>query len=541
MIKNKRWVWGSIGLAVILALSVYLIPTEFIKAYINSIFSNASAAEKNYVNGFLNAAFLLKIRCLLIGGIALALLGINVLVSKYKDIGIEFRTIFSLLKRKLAEFGHPQFTVFSLLYLLAGLIAIPYIQINSDEAYAFEYFTQKNPLVSLVTYPAPNNHVLFSFLSSVLNKLIPFDLYSLRLPALLAAYFSSSLLLLFAKSRWKFKATAVAFVAVLLSFLPLFYAVQGRGYALLMLFASLSAILTIKAIESRKLEFPMTLVLVSTLGFYTIPIYLYPFAITLLIFTLYLPLKTIFKIGSSVSVLTLLLYAPIILLFGPEVLVANEFVQSASLPTIFERYPTHLLSFTKFFLPAVFLATYLLLRKKIQIERPVYFVFSSLLIGTLFIPLIHGTFPPMRVFIYTIPFAFLAMAAMLKEDRHLQYLIIPVLIFSILTIKREYLIFNKYSIEAKLILEKAIEKGAKKIYLLDGPRSIFKWYLKEEDPKLEFVYSLNRDDLNRELLSDPSYHFISEYRWQEVSNYSFQLLDTTSYFRLLKRKDKPIE
>lgn len=530
--KGLIFIFAALYLVVV--YSIFKIPDDFFQKFILKSFSSASETELAYIQGFLSTSFYDKIRW----SICLSLILVVALIVLWKHYSKYFirecKDVINWIGSSIQSFGKIQFYGILSASFILGLIVIPWIQINSDEAYAFEYFIQRNPIISLVTYPAPNNHVLYSFLASLMYRVLPFDLYAMRLPSLIAVLISFSFLLLFTFHRWGKSAAILSLLAVFCSFYPLFYAVQGRGYGILLLCTTIWIVFILKSMESRRLEKPILMCFTAIVGFYTIPVFLYPFTIGLVLLVFYVPILSLFKLGAATSIATLILYAPIMIFFGYEVLLNNEFVESLTRSSILDRFPRYFLGFLHHFIASSLLVVYVIFRGSKGLKSPILQLFLCFFLVSALIPIIHGKFPPMRVFIYIIPITTIALASILKRYKILSFLIIPLVLYSIYFARTQYFSFNQYSLEAKTILQSAVENGAERIYLLDGPRSIFNWYVQHEYPSVNFRYSLNRDSLNSELLNDTRYKFISEYRWQELEEFPYTIVDSTEYFRLFE-------
>src|SRR5690606_16623176 len=114
------------------------------------------------------------------------------------------------------------------------------------------------------------------------------------------------------------------------------YAVHGRGYILLLLCTIIATVALMKLVQQKSLIYWLLFMLASVAGFLTIPIFLYPFA-SLVIFGAGYFLSTrnlngftsLFLACFFISLLTLLLYFPVMLVSGPEQLFGNEYVRSA--------------------------------------------------------------------------------------------------------------------------------------------------------------------------------------------------------------------
>jgi uncharacterized membrane protein len=223
--------------------------------------------------------------------------------------------------------------------VLRGLLINQPIQY--DEAYTFIFYASKSLSNILANYSAPNNHILHTILVALAYHLLGASPWILRLPALLAGTLSVPAAYLAAR-RFFSRHQALA-AAALIAVTPglIAYSANGRGYTMVILFALLLAnfagILVQRQSKSALAAFAIT----GALGFYTIPIFLYPMAgISLWLAASYLTESgsrqnrirklTIFLVTCALSgLLTLILYSPVIF-FGTGLgsLVSNEIVEA---------------------------------------------------------------------------------------------------------------------------------------------------------------------------------------------------------------------
>ena len=219
-----------------------------------------------------------------------------------------------------------------------------------DEAYTFIHFASRAFKHILADYSAPNNHIFHTILVGVSYRLFGGEPWALRLPA-----FTAGILMIpatyFTARRFFSSSQALAgagMIAVTTSFIN--YSVNARGYTLLFLFALLLANIAGVLVQRQSRIVLIAYILIAALGFYTIPIFLYPMAgISLWILVTYLvsrepwPLK-LRKIATFLGacvvagLLTILLYSPVIIFgSGLSSLVGNDIVKSLSWSTFLEN------------------------------------------------------------------------------------------------------------------------------------------------------------------------------------------------------------
>ncbi len=225
--------------------------------------------------------------------------------------------------------------------IIGLLIRLIQIERNAgyDEAYTFLFFASK-PLLTIVTdYSAPNNHVFHSLLVHFVYQIFGNHLWVLRLPTLTAGVLTIPAIYMAGKTLYGRNAAILAAALIAISPMLVDYSVNARGYTLVCLFSCL--LLWIANILRKKPSFTgwILLAALSALGFYTLPIMVYPVSMVFLWLLLSWLVKDTegyknFMIGFLLTsiftiLLTLLLYSPI-LIFGTGLtsITSNEFVHS---------------------------------------------------------------------------------------------------------------------------------------------------------------------------------------------------------------------
>jgi hypothetical protein len=239
-----------------------------------------------------------------------------------------------------------------LLIILSRSYFIFRFPFHVDERFTYLYFVDKGFLVSMTYYPGPNNHILYTLICNLFDLFIADPVLAMKLPALLISIALSVVFWIIINRYFTYSISLLA--TALFSFAePVFYySMQGRGYILLMLLALLATQSAIKITQCNKLSSAdfFWLWVSTTLGFYTIPIFLYPFVSLLLFITLQLIIQqkyTFFKpllvtciaIVSSVFVL----YLPVIVFNGWRALVDNSWVAPTPWQEFVYLFPQHLL------------------------------------------------------------------------------------------------------------------------------------------------------------------------------------------------------
>jgi hypothetical protein len=210
-----------------------------------------------------------------------------------------------------------------------------------DEAYTFIYFATREFRHILADYSAPNNHILHTILVRISYELFGDRPWIVRLPALLAGTLCIPAAYLAARRILSGHQSLAA--AALVALTPWFisYSANGRGYTLLILFALFLANLGALLIHQQSRAALAAYAITAALGFYTIPIFLYPMAgISLWVLATYLTAGEPWRDRSSkawtflaactlAGLMTLLLYSPVIIFgTGLDSIISNEFVES---------------------------------------------------------------------------------------------------------------------------------------------------------------------------------------------------------------------
>lgn len=198
------------------------------------------------------------------------------------------------------------------------------IPLGHDEAYMYNAFASRSFWHIVSNYHLPNNHVLLSLAIKIVTSLFGNHVWTLRLPTILAGVLMVPAAYFFAK-RFYSKETAVL-SSILVAVFPILvqYSVLARGYVIIGLVTLLLFSLG-DYVRIQKNRFAWLLIaLLSALGFFTIPIMLFPFgALYIWLFVAwalgdirsYAPKSKFLKywLGSGIgaALITIILYAPI--------------------------------------------------------------------------------------------------------------------------------------------------------------------------------------------------------------------------------------
>jgi len=222
------------------------------------------------------------------------------------------------------------------------------IPLTHDEAYMYNAFASRSFEHIISNYHLPNNHVLLSLLIKVTTDIFGNHVWALRLPTIIAGVLMIPAAYWFAKGQYSRETATLA--ALLVAVFPILveYSVLSRGYAIISLITLLLFILGFYVIKKKNRFAWLLVAFLSALGFFTIPIMLFPFG------ALYIWLLSSFLIretrsydsklnfllywvssGISAALLTILLYMPI-LINNFDSFLGNNFIA----PLEWDVFPT---------------------------------------------------------------------------------------------------------------------------------------------------------------------------------------------------------
>lgn len=149
--------------------------------------------------------------------------------------------------------------------------------LTHDEAYSFNAFASESLWVTVSDYHLPNNHVFLNVIINIFTSFFGDQLWLIRLPTMIvgvlmvpAAYSAGKRF--YGREVGLLSAGLVAVFPILV-----LYSVQARGYILMSLFALLTLYMGDVVREDKNRFAWVLLVVFSALGFFTIPIMLFPF------------------------------------------------------------------------------------------------------------------------------------------------------------------------------------------------------------------------------------------------------------------------
>ena len=303
-----------------------------------------------------------------------------------------------------------------------------------DDATSYELFVRESWLAVNAGYPLPNNHPLSNALDWLFYQVNPSFWWSMRLPVLLTSAGATALWFVALLRRSSFR---VALLAVGLFCLPLeslYYAAVGRGYWLLVGLGAVGffALLELRArTPGRQRVAALALVGSGVLGLYAVPTHLLFLAPAYGWWALRVAGRrqgragaALLGLGLLTGLATGLLYAPLLLISGPDLLLHHRYVAPLSAAEFWGyvvdtlRQPYQLLLWTPLTLLALGALAGLLRRSRAgglpaALAGPVQRlgpVSAWLLLAPYLLAVAQRSYPPERTLLYKAQYTFILLA-----------------------------------------------------------------------------------------------------------------------------------
>lgn len=231
----------------------------------------------------------------------------------------------------------------SLSLLLLRFWFIEYWELYEDELFSYNYLVSKGFFTTLFYYPGPNNHVFYSLLCSLLYHTHLPEAWVMRLPsAIISTMFFYVCVYILTKNR-SFIFSLGASLLMQLSYNLFLYSVLGRGYSLEIFLAVISFYSYLRYNETSNSNFRIIFILSSILGFFTIPVFLYPFSSILIFFLLDIKTnrKSLFVSTFLIFAGSVFCYLPIFMVSGIDSVIGNDWVKPIMFEIFITRLPTY--------------------------------------------------------------------------------------------------------------------------------------------------------------------------------------------------------
>jgi hypothetical protein len=321
-------------------------------------------ADKFNVSGSLNKIkksfspdnyFILRIHA-----IALQIILFGVLIYAFKraaklhalfaELIHSFNSVFHSIINSLSALSKIQkiflcsaFTIF----LIRNILLLFYLPFDIDEIWSYMAFKNKNPVFTLLWYPIPGNHILYSFLSHSALKIDNSFHYLLRVPAVLSSTLSFVVLFFLLQKLFRFR-TAIAGLIIFYSFGPvIFYSIAARGYGLNILCTLILIGSIYRIIFYSDKRFVYIGIIASALGIYSIPTFIYNLASVMACWLIFIllykksDLRLLVQFCLATFLISYLLYMPAFIFSGYSAIFKNGWVVSKDIYEIAKSFGDH--------------------------------------------------------------------------------------------------------------------------------------------------------------------------------------------------------
>ena len=249
--------------------------------------------------------------------------------------------------RGLKQAEPAQFYALLVIIAVGVLLRLLYLSqpMKGDEAATFINSASQPLNVALSTYRSPNNHLFHTFLVSIAYAVLGNAPWVVRLPVFLAG--SLTIPAIYVTARRLYNPRAALLSAAVIAAAPemIFFSTNARGYMVICLIFLLLLGLGKYLISFHSAAGWTAYVVLSALGFYTVPTMLYPFGILFVWLFVSIVVETppaqrkqkllVFLLSSAAAgVMTIALYLPVLINEGFDAIVGNKYV----LPLPWEQF-----------------------------------------------------------------------------------------------------------------------------------------------------------------------------------------------------------
>lgn len=356
-----RWPWIATAVFMFFAVAlacVSMVPFDVVRGMLDTI-SGDGSAEPYTPNLHQRLQTILILSSVFSGLIAGTCMGLRLtnpgriaeakftccLQKLYEDLGLLIATVDKVLASSI------WLVLFSL--TLACVVRLPFVQtpIRFDEAISWRDYAAKPFWLTIALYNDPNNHVFHNLLSGLLMKWFGESLLVLRsvsivagiLVVVIGAVAAKRIFLKSIVGDTSILATiAGSLIAVAVCSNPMVneFSIYARGYSLLMLAWLASVLLLQHAVTNGNSASWVGSVVFGSLGMWTIPTMMYPIVATIAFWILSRGrFVDVVAWLSTIAILTLMLYSPILAISGPQAIVGNSYVQSLSIASWTQQAP----------------------------------------------------------------------------------------------------------------------------------------------------------------------------------------------------------
>jgi hypothetical protein len=300
-----------------------------------------------------------RLRFIGMGNVALAFLGIALRKRAYE--------IAQQIRNDFVRFGKDcRSVVISLsandllglagLTLFASLLRFPLLfqPMRGDEAYTFLTYASHPFYVALSFYNDTNNHLFHTFLMRLSFLAFGNHPWALRLPVFLAGLCLVPATYWAGRCLYRRESALLAAALVASSSALIEYSVTARGYSLLCLEFMLLIPIASYALREQNLAAWFSFTVLGAIGFYTMPIMLYPFGGIVVWLLLSIASSTdhsarrraviqLVVVVALAAFLTIELYSPVFAISGPRAVFGKKLTLPRPIPVFIHELPNSLI------------------------------------------------------------------------------------------------------------------------------------------------------------------------------------------------------
>ena len=432
--KSQKSVILILIILFMLGLVVFLlsfVPFDLIKHIIDSMSYRGSANTEIFNHRVFNI-IVIRLRLMGLFFIICSFLlyfirqkAINMINNIHYDYNLFKQHIIVIFLEAIKEDGKLYIISLGIISIIAIIIRLNYLfqPMRFDEALSFISYSSKPLFFSLSYYPEPNNHLFNTFLVHILYLLLGNHPWVIRLPAFFAGICIIPVSYIVSRIFYNKGAAIMATGLVSSSSILIEYSTNGRGYTLICLFFLIMVSLTAYLRQERNLAVWLIFCVITSLGFYTIPIMLYPFMTVMFWLTLcYIydnklginNIRDIIGFTILTFILTIILYIPVIVVNGIDAIIGNIYVKSMDLSFIIKTLPDSLIELVNLwirdlpifiiFLLLIGLFSFIIFYKK-YINYPLL-LFISTIACLFFAFFVQRVIPFNRIWMFLLPLYF---------------------------------------------------------------------------------------------------------------------------------------
>jgi hypothetical protein len=320
-----------------------------------------------------------------------------------------------------------------LLTCIAAFLRFPYLfqPMRGDETFSFLAYASHPFYVAMSFYNNPNNHIFQSLLMRCSYLLFGNHPWAFRQPVFWAGLCLVPATYLAGRSLYSRESGLLAAGFVASSSYLIEYSTNARGHILTCLDFILLIPVVLYAFRKHNAAAWSLVIILGALGFYTVPLMLYPFGgmVVWLLLSIMTEENTAEKLRSMKEVVitvslaafaTLELYAPVFAISGPAALLANKLDIPKPLPIFFKAFPGSVVLLTWYrwntdvpkwlsiALAAGFVLALVFTRRLSKQRIPLVIAVAS---WSLVFLVLHRVIPPARVWLFALPLYFIVACA----------------------------------------------------------------------------------------------------------------------------------